>query len=105
MGYHEVPDISKARIAQSHQIADKSHSPIIPPNSVSVPSEKKNDTTSVSQDGGGKDFISNDVKFITAVVFGFAIIIILVVLVPRVGVHRHLHVFNQFLKIYLLVEN
>ncbi len=94
LGHHEIPDQAQSRIATSHQIADKSNKKrIIPPqvlpgydNSSHVGKETEEDTTEKgSQTKTPKqDFFSEDIKFITAVVFGFVIIIALVYLIPRV---------------------
>ncbi len=53
-----------------------------PPNNTANATDSQ---TSTAQPEPKKDIFSGDVKFITAVVFGFVIILVLVWVLPRVG--------------------
>lgn len=77
-------------MAPSHQITDRSSSVVIPPNSIAVSQPEDNDSRASLESQSrepeqSKEYISSDVKYITGVVLGLAVIIILVVFIPKVS--------------------
>ncbi|ELU05837.1 hypothetical protein CAPTEDRAFT_186737, partial [Capitella teleta] len=86
LGYHEVPELAKARMATSHQITDRSSASIVIPSTSVAPVLDKDEIGSVQvklQPAAAEDYISNDVKFITAVILGLFLIIFLIYFLPR----------------------
>ena len=85
LGYHEIPEENKVVMFPSRQITDKSsHKVILPGNQIVNTSNESSSSTSVSDTGSASEYVSSDVKFGIAIGFGFVIIFVLMVIIPKV---------------------